>query len=37
MLLIGTVQRGHYPECRKTPLIRAWEMDLVLMTKLVAS
>jgi hypothetical protein len=26
---------AHYPECRKTPLIRAWEMDLVLMIKSV--
>jgi hypothetical protein len=24
---------AHYPEYRKSPPIRAWEMDLVLMTK----
>jgi hypothetical protein len=26
---------GHYPEYGKTPPVRAWEMDLVLMTKSV--
>jgi hypothetical protein len=26
---------AHFPECRKMPPIREWEMDLVLMTKSV--